>query len=162
MDVHDPATRSKNMRAIGSRDTKPEKLIRTGLTQRRVGYMLHGRYRKNSKDTLPGKPDIVLTKHRFVIFINSCFWHGHILHGHNCHLFKWPKTRTEFWRDKISRTMERDIEKNALLRKAGWKIIVIWECALKGKASLDLDKVISKVIKSIESNRQCVISGKDS
>ena len=95
-DVHDPTTRSRNMAAIRGRDTKPELQIRSGL--HRLGY----RFRVNRKD-LPGKPDIVLSRFHAVIFVHGCFWHGH-----DCHLFRLPETRTEFWAAKIGASVETD------------------------------------------------------
>ena len=71
---------------------------------------------------------MVFPKYRTVVFVNGCFWHGH-----GCSLFKWPKTREAFWKSKINRTMERDREVSAVLRAAGWRTLVVWECALKGK-----------------------------
>lgn len=120
MDVHDPETRSYNMSRIKGKDTKPELLVRKFL-------FAHGfRYRLNVK-ALPGKPDIVLPKYKTVIFVNGCFWHGH----KGCRYFVLPKTRTEWWLQKIKETQRRDREKEIQLNVAGWKVITIWECELK-------------------------------
>ena len=100
MDVHDKKTRSYNMSQIKSKDTKPEEIVRKYLFKQ--GF----RYRKNDK-RLPGKPDIVLPKYKTVIFVNGCFWHEH----EGCRYFVWPKSNTEFWKDKISKTVERDKRK---------------------------------------------------
>ena len=122
-DVHDKATRSYNMSRIKSKNTKPEILVRKFLFAN--GF----RYRLNDKK-LPGKPDIVLPKYKTVIFVNGCFWHGH----ENCKYFKIPATRTEWWKEKIEGNIKNDITKHALLREAGYKVMVIWECEVKNKS----------------------------
>jgi len=129
-DVHSKETRSKNMAAVSGKNTKPELLIRKGL--HRLGY----RYRLHDKK-LPGKPDLVLPKYRAVIFVNGCFWHQH-----DCHLFKWPSTRKEFWQTKINGNKARDIE---AVKTMGWRTLTVWECALKGKTRLPVDTLISQV-----------------
>lgn len=96
-DVHNKATRSYNMSRIRGRDTKPEMLVRKYLHASGIRYRLH-----NKK--LPGKPDIVLPKYKTVIFVNGCFWHGH----ENCKYFVIPKTRTDWWINKINQTKDRD------------------------------------------------------
>lgn len=108
------------MAAIRGKDTKPEILVRKYLW--RHGY----RYRLNHR-RLPGKPDIVLTKYRTCIFVNGCFWHGH----EDCRYFVVPKTRTEFWQNKVKRNKERDVEVQHELAKMGWHSLTIWECELK-------------------------------
>lgn len=129
-DVHDKVTRSRNMAAIRRTDTKPEMLIRRGLHANGFRYRLHDR-------KLPGRPDLVLPKHRAVIFVNGCFWHGH-----DCPLFVWPKTRQEFWREKISNNTKRDRKNLSALADAGWRTTVVWECALKGKRRLPTEQVL--------------------
>ena len=124
-DVHDPATRSRNMAAVRGKDTKPELLIRRGL--HRLGF----RYRLQAKD-LPGRPDLVLPRHRAVIFVHGCFWHGH-----DCSLFRLPATRPGFWRDKIAGNAERDAKAHIKLQELGWRTAVVWECALKGSHRQD-------------------------
>lgn len=121
-DVHDKATRSYNMSRIKNKNTKPEILVRKFLFAN--GF----RYRINDKK-LPGKPDIVLPKYKTVIFVNGCFWHGH----EDCKYFKLPATRTGWWKEKIEKNIENDLKKHAQLKLAGYKVIVIWECELKGK-----------------------------
>lgn len=125
-DVHDKATRSYNMSRVRNRDTKPEILVRKFLFAN--GF----RYRLNDKK-LPGKPDIVLPKYKTVIFVNGCFWHGH----ENCKYFKLPATRTEWWKEKIEGNIKNDEKKHALLREAGYKVVVIWECEVKNKMNFD-------------------------
>jgi len=119
-DVHSKEIRSYNMSRIKGKDTKPEMLVRKFLHKNGFRYRLH------AKD-LPGKPDIVLPKYKTVIFIHGCFWHGH----EGCRYFVVPKTRTEWWLNKINGNIANDaVAENALLA-AGWKIITIWECELK-------------------------------
>ncbi|MFJ6024941.1 very short patch repair endonuclease [Brevundimonas sp. NPDC092305] len=130
-DVVDPATRSRMMSGIRGKNTKPELIIRKALHARGFRYRLHC--------DLPGKPDICLPKHRAVIFVHGCFWHGH-----DCHLFKWPNSRPEFWRRKIERNREVDGEAAELLLATGWRVATIWECALKGRTRRSLDEVINQ------------------
>ena len=118
------------MSGIRSKNTKPELLIRKGLHARGFRFRLHDKL-------LPGKPDLVLPKYSAVIFVHGCFWHRH-----DCHLFKWPKTRREFWHKKLLRNQEKDVESYASLKKDGWYILTIWECALKGRTRKPLDKVL--------------------
>lgn len=123
-DVHDKATRSKNMRAIGTRDTAIEK--RLALLLEEAGFTF------NVQDaSLPGRPDFVVPEYRCVIFTHGCFWHHH-----DCYLFKVPATRTAFWLGKIGKNVERDSRDLALLRAEGWRVLVVWECALRGREKL--------------------------
>jgi DNA mismatch endonuclease (patch repair protein) len=119
-DVHSPETRSFNMSQIKGKNTKPEEQVRKYLFSR--GY----RYRKNVSN-LPGKPDIVLPKYKTCIFVNGCFWHKH----EGCKYFVWPKNNAEFWKNKITGNVERDLRQQNELRLLGWKVVVIWECELK-------------------------------
>jgi DNA mismatch endonuclease (patch repair protein) len=135
MDVHPSATRCYNMSRIRAKDTKPEMLVRRYLHAQ--GY----RYRLHVKE-LPGKPDIVLPKYRTVIFIHGCFWHGH----EGCKYYVVPKTRTEWWLEKIGRNRENDKKAVTTLKKAGWKVIVIWECRLKTQI---IDKTLSTLVRKI-------------
>lgn len=140
-DVVDPATRSRMMSGIRGKNTKPELLIRKALHARGFRYRLH------CKD-LPGNPDLCLPKYRAVIFVHGCFWHGH-----GCHLFKWPKTRPEFWREKIGRNRAVDEAAERSLAEAGWRQAVIWECALKGRNRLALEDIISTCADWLSSDR---------
>lgn len=119
-DIHSKEVRSYNMSRIRGKNTKPEVLVRKFLFSR--GF----RYRLNVKD-LPGKPDLVLKRYKTVIFVNGCFWHGH----ENCKYFVLPKTRTEWWKNKIEQTKKRDYINKKALVKMGWNILSIWECQLK-------------------------------
>ena len=121
-DVHNKETRSYNMSRIRSKDTKPEMMVRRFLFANGFRYRLHD-------PKLPGKPDIVLPKYKTVIFVNGCFWHGH----KGCSYFVLPKTRTEWWLQKIKGTMARDKAAEVALNVMGWRVIVIWECQLKKK-----------------------------
>lgn len=132
-DIVDAQTRSRMMSGIKGKNTKPELLVRRGL------HALGFRFRLHSKD-VAGKPDLIFRKYRAVIFVHGCFWHGH-----NCHLFRMPSTRTEFWQAKINRNRQRDEDVSAQLRESGLRQLVIWECALKGKTRLDFDVMIESV-----------------
>ena len=147
-DVVDPATRSRMMAGIRGKNTKPELLIRKALHARGFRYRIH------CKD-LPGNPDLCFPKYRAVIFVHGCFWHGH-----DCHLFKWPKTRPEFWREKIGRNREVDARALAELAAAGWRVATVWECALKGTGRLPLEEVTEKLRAWLQNAPgQIVISG---
>lgn len=114
-----PEQRHRCMSHIRSRDTKPEMLVRRWLWKQ--GY----RYRLNVK-TLPGRPDIVLTKFSTVIFVNGCFWHAH----EGCDKYRVPMTNADFWTEKFRRNHERDELNYRLLHKMGWYVLVVWECQL--------------------------------
>jgi len=119
-DVVDAATRSRMMSGIRGRNTKPEILVRSLLHREGFRFRLHVR-------ELPGKPDIVLPKYRAVIFVHGCFWHGH-----DCPLYRLPGTRPDFWRNKIDRNRASDRRAREALLAAGWRVAVVWECALRG------------------------------
>lgn len=140
-DVVPAAVRSRMMAGIRGTDTRPEMLLRKGLHARGFRYRLHAR-------ELPGRPDIVLPRYRAVIFAHGCFWHGH-----DCHLFKWPSTRPEFWRAKIARNQAVDRRVADELAASGWRRGVVWECALKGKARLPFERVIVTCEEWIRSDR---------
>lgn len=121
------------MRAVRHKDTKPELLVRLALHAHGFRYRLHVK-------ALPGKPDIVLPKYHVAIFVHGCFWHGH-----HCHLFKIPKTRTKFWVEKIEGNCKRDIISAENLMAAGWRTGVVWECALKGKSRLPVESLVDRL-----------------
>jgi DNA mismatch endonuclease (patch repair protein) len=135
-DVHSKETRSYNMSRIRSKDTKPELLVRKFLHKNGFRYRLH------VKD-LPGKPDIVLPKYKTVIFIHGCFWHGH----EGCKYYVVPKTRTEWWLNKIQGNSLNDNKAESLLSAAGWQVLKLWECQLK-KLTIEesLPNLISKIL----------------
>jgi DNA mismatch endonuclease (patch repair protein) len=149
-DIVDKVTRSRMMSGIRGKDTKLEILIRKGLHARGFRYRLY-------TTKLPGKPDIMLPKYKALILINGCFWHAH----HDCHLFKWPSTRKEFWEAKILSNAKRDTENLKHYQAAGWKVLVIWECALKGKTKLPLESILDLVVHWIKYEKNnCSIQGK--
>ena len=119
-DVHSKAVRSYNMSRIRGKDTKPEMLVRRFLHAQGFRYRLHDK-------KLPGKPDIVLRKYRTVIFVHGCFWHGH----QECKYFVVPKTRTDWWFEKINKNIGNDEQAVKALKKDGWRVIEVWECSLK-------------------------------
>lgn len=123
-DVHDKATRSKNMRAIATRDTAIEKRLAGLLETLGIAF-------RTQDAALAGRPDFVVDDYRCVIFTHGCFWHHH-----DCYLFKVPATRTAFWLEKIGKNVARDRRDIALLREQGWRVLVVWECALRGRAKL--------------------------
>ncbi|MBK1830126.1 DNA mismatch endonuclease Vsr [Verrucomicrobiaceae bacterium R5-34] len=110
------------MSRIRSKDTKPERLVRSLL--HRLGYRFTVNAPNNKQ--FPGKPDIVLPKYQTVIFVHGCFWHGHA----NCPQFRIPKTRPDFWREKISQNQQRDTQAAADLQSLDWNVVILWECEL--------------------------------
>lgn len=126
----DAATRSRMMAAIRGKDTRPEMTIRRGLHARGFRYRLHAR-------NLPGKPDLVFPARRAVLFVNGCFWHGH-----DCPMFRWPGSREDFWRAKIEGNRARDRAAQDALEAMGWRVLTVWECALKGRERLPPDRVL--------------------
>ena len=131
-DIFSKAKRSKIMSKITGKDTKPELIIRKALFSE--GY----RYRLHRKD-LPGKPDIVFTSRKKVIFINGCFWHGH-----NCKRATLPATNKDFWKKKIDGNKKRDKKNLSKLKSMGWKTLTIWQCKIKKKTiEVQIDKIKS-------------------
>lgn len=129
-DVHSRQTRSRNMRSIKSKDTAIELKLRSKLHNAGLRYRVHTKQ-------IPGTPDIYFTRARTAIFVHGCFWHGH-----DCHLFKIPKTRTSFWIKKIQENQTRD---HAVVKKLlcdDVKALLVFECAIKGPARLDLDYIV--------------------
>lgn len=134
-DVHEPLVRSYNMSQIRSRNTKPEMVVRSYLHRRGLRYSLHARH-------LPGKPDMVLRKHKTVIFIHGCFWHGH----EGCKYFVVPKTNRDFWITKINGNKRRDKQSILALKKGKWRVIEIWECQLR---SYNKNRFLEKIHRRI-------------
>lgn len=140
-DVMTPEQRHRCMQHIRGKETKPEVLARKWLFH-------HGiRYRKNDKK-LPGTPDIVIPNGKVVVFVNGCFWHGHT----GCKDFVIPKTRTDWWINKITTTQHRDKEKSTLLEEAGWKVIILWECEVKRNFETRMEEILSDII----ARRRCM------
>ena len=132
-DVHSSEIRSKNMRAIRTRDTAIETRLAELLTELGLSYRVQDK-------TLPGRPDFILEQHKAIIFVHGCFWHKH-----HCHLFKMPATRTAFWLGKIDSNVARDKRYIAELTAAGWKVLLVWECALRGKTRLEEEALTSRL-----------------
>lgn len=137
-DVHSKEVRSYNMSRIKGKNTKPEMLVRQFLHANGFRYRLH------VKD-LPGKPDIVLPKYKAVIFVHGCFWHGHA----HCKYYVIPKTRTEWWLNKLNKNIENDKKANDTLGQAGWKVHTIWECDLKSDRNMF---ILENLLKEIKAN----------
>jgi DNA mismatch endonuclease (patch repair protein) len=116
------SARSRNMSAIKSEDMKPEIMVRRKLHS--WGY----RYRKHFKG-LPGKPDLVFTRKRVVVFVHGCFWHQH--DAENCHRTHIPKTNSTYWTSKLARNVQRDKYNIDTLKARGWKVLVVWECQIE-------------------------------
>ncbi len=125
MDVFDPEKRSWIMSRVKGKDTKPEMRVRSMV--HRMGY----RFRLHRKD-LPGKPDMVLTRHKKIILVHGCFWHGHP----GCPRSKRPTGNAAFWQKKLDGNMARDGRNREELEKMGWRVLVIWECETKKKEEL--------------------------
>jgi DNA mismatch endonuclease (patch repair protein) len=152
VDVLTSEQRRYNMRRIKGRNTKPELLIRRALHAEGFRYRLHQR-------DLAGRPDIVLPKYHTVIFVHGCFWHGH-----DCLLVKQVDTRAEFWESKLSGNVARDLDVISALQTDGWKIAVVWECALRGTTKQPLETVVRRLTEYIIAGKAAVlnISGKSS
>ncbi len=119
MDTRSPEQRSHIMRSVRSRDTGPELAVRRLLHGMGLRFSLH-------RKDLAGRPDIVLTRHRAVVFVHGCYWHGH-----GCAKGRLPKSRLGFWRNKIERNRERDAESATILRSTGWRVLTVWQCETK-------------------------------
>lgn len=132
----DPA-RSVQMALVGSKDTRPEMIVR------RVVHSLGFRFRLHRKD-LPGKPDIVLPRHRKVIEVRGCFWHQHS--DPSCWRSRMPKTRPEFWVPKLKRNVVRDRSNEAALRDLGWELLIVWECETRPARREELAELLCKFL----------------
>lgn len=140
-DVLSTEQRSYCMSRIRGKNTKPELLIRSGLFALGLRFRLHDR-------KLPGSPDLILAKHHAVIFVHGCLWHKH-----DCHLFQWPRTNARFWRSKICKNHKKDLDNALRLREAGWRVLTVWECALRGRYSFEENKLIERIARWIRSGR---------
>lgn len=129
------------MSGIRGRNTKPEILVRSLLHRQGFRFCLHVR-------ELPGKPDIVLPRYRAAIFVHGCFWHGH-----DCPLYKLPGTRTDFWRDKIERNRASDQKARDGLLAAGWRVAVVWECALRSPGA-DIGDIAQRLARWLRSGER--------
>jgi DNA mismatch endonuclease (patch repair protein) len=131
-----PKQRSRNMAAVHSFDTTPERAVRSILHRLGLRFRLH-------QKSLPGTPDIVLKRHTTVVFVNGCFWHAH-----GCSRGKPPATRREFWLPKLRRNQERDRNDVARLHALGWRVLTVWECELRDQAQLEL-----RLVKAFDRDR---------
>lgn len=134
MDVVDAATRSRMMKGIRSKDTQPEITVRKYLHSQGFRYRLHSR-------KLPGSPDLVLPKYRLAIFVHGCFWHRH----QGCKYATTPANNAERWKLKFAANTERDARKEAMLRAAGWRVLVVWECELRQAPEDRLEQLVSDI-----------------
>jgi DNA mismatch endonuclease (patch repair protein) len=123
-DVVDKETRSRMMAGIGGKNTSPELVVRKGLFKLRFRYRLHA-------SKLPGRPDLTFAKHNAIILVNGCFWHQH-----ECSLFKLPASNTDFWETKLGKNRARDRRNVVKLKALGWRVAVVWECALRGRGKV--------------------------
>lgn len=132
-DVLTPELRRLNMSRVRGSNTKPEMLIRRGLHARGLRFRLQRR-------DLPGRPDIVLPSKKVALFVHGCFWHGH-----DCHLFRLPATRADFWREKIATNRQRDASTVQKLRNLEWRVGIVWECALRGTGRVPAQVVLDQL-----------------
>jgi len=142
VDIVDGAKRSRMMSGIRNKNTKPEMIVRQFLHSKGFRYRLH-------VGSLPGKPDIVLPKYHAVVFVHGCFWHRH----KNCRLAYTPKSRQEFWENKLNKNAVRDKATTTRLIDAGWRVMTIWECALRDSQARKLG--LEETAAWITSDRVC-------
>lgn len=143
MDKISKEHRSWNMSRIKGKDTKPELIVRSILHRMGYRFRLYGKVSRkyNPKGVLPGKPDIVLMKYKTVIFVHGCFWHQH----KGCKNATIPKTRTEWWVNKLNSNIERDRNNIVTLQSTGWKVVVIYECETESKLNETLIKKLNEI-----------------
>lgn len=130
------------MAGIKGKNTSPEMYVRKALHARGFRFRIHTAY-------LPGKPDLVFPKYKAAIFVHGCFWHGH-----NCKYFKIPKTRTEFWAAKIEGNRERDRKQIKQLNGNGWRVLVLWECAIRRARTEKTNAVTDSIARWLLSSAQ--------
>lgn len=140
-DIVDKATRSRMMAGIAGKDTRPEVAVRRSLHAAGFRFRLHRR-------NLPGRPDIVLPKYRTVVFVHGCFWHRHP----GCRFATTPGTRRQFWTRKFQENVSRDRRQLAELRRAGWRVAVVWECEATSAARL---RRLARGLRSGDKERDC-------
>ena len=146
MDVHSPETRSFNMSRIRGKDTRPELMIRQWLWANGYRYRLH-------REDLPGKPDIVLPRYHTVILVHGCYWHRH-----GCWMTTTPGSRRDFWLAKFKENSSRDKRNIETLLNDGWRVMLVWECTLRGKTS-DLELVTEQISDFLRSDIRLAESG---
>lgn len=132
MDKITKERRSWNMSRIHGKNTAPEIIVRKFLYGHGVRYRIHAK--------LPGKPDIAILGKKIAIFVNGCFWHAH-----ECNAFRWPQTRSDFWRSKLEANIERDRQNYQTLANEGWKILIVWECALSNGREVTLNTLLKDI-----------------
>jgi DNA mismatch endonuclease, patch repair protein len=123
MDTVDRQTRSRIMASVGQKNTGIELMVRTAVHRIGFRYRLHDR-------SLPGSPDLVFPRYRAAIFVHGCYWHSH-----GCHRSTVPKARRKFWVSKFAANRSRDKRNNRYLLDAGWRVLIIWECSLRGRSA---------------------------
>ncbi len=133
VDVFNVQKRSQIMASISAKDTTPELLVRKSLHRKGLRYRLHSR-------NLPGTPDLAFRQFNAVVFINGCFWHGH-----DCHLFRMPSSNQEYWQNKFETNRARDARNKQLLSELNWRVLIVWECSIKGKHRLDFETLIADI-----------------
>lgn len=133
MDSVDHQTRSRIMASVGQKNTGAEMILRRELHRSGLRYRLHVR-------GLPGSPDLVFPRFRAAVFVHGCYWHAH-----GCYRSTVPKSRHAFWKEKFEANRRRDADKATALRKKGWRVLTVWECALKGKLALPLPDIVDRV-----------------
>ena len=138
MDVVDAATRSRMMAGIRGKDTKPELIVRRFLHRAGLRFRLHAK--------LPGKPDLVLPKHRAAVFVHGCFWHRH-----GCSRSTMPATNVGFWSAKLDRNQARDRAAAGELRKLGYKVEILWEC--------ELERGVARLLRRLVRRRAALAAG---
>jgi DNA mismatch endonuclease (patch repair protein) len=129
------------MAGIRGRDTRPELSIRKALHRAGLRYRLHSAQ-------VTGRPDVVFPSRKAAVFIHGCFWHGH-----DCKFFRLPGTRREFWEAKINRNRDRDALVSAQLADAGWRQLVVWECAVRGRDDNEVEEVAARVADWLRSDQ---------
>jgi DNA mismatch endonuclease, patch repair protein len=148
-DVLTAEQRSFNMSRVRGRNTGPELRVRRAL------HAAGLRFRLQRRD-LPGRPDLVLPRHRAVVFVHGCFWHGH-----GCQLFRQPATRPEFWQAKIAGNRARDAAALSALAGTGWRVLTIWECAMRGIGRLSEEQLKATAVAFIRGGLpDCEIAGR--
>ena len=133
MDIWSKKKRSEVMSKIRSKNTKPELLLRSMLHKNGLRYRIH-------RKDLPGKPDIVFSKYKLIIFIHGCFWHFH----KDCPEGRIPNTNTKFWKEKLQKNVEKDERYQKILQKSGWNVLVVWECEIEKKPEWVMQKIMNQ------------------
>lgn len=141
-DIMSAAKRSALMQRIRSKNTTPERVVRSALHSRGLRYRLHTR-------VLGTRPDLVFRSKRIAVFVHGCFWHGH-----DCHLFRLPKSQSEFWRSKISGNRQRDRRVTRTLLREGWCVATVWECALRQRTREQIDHALTRLENWIRTSRR--------